>query len=73
MRQDFGPDSGLDLLITFHPDAGWSLIGAIRMERELSELVGRPVDLVSRRAIERSRKRIRRHAILDSAKTLYAA
>jgi len=73
LRDDFGPGSDLDLLVTFLPEAEWSLIDSIQMEGELSELVGRPVDLVSRRAIERSRNPIRRQAILGSAKTIYAA
>jgi len=43
------------------------------MEAELSALLGRKVELVSRRAIERSPNWIRRRAILDSAKPYYVA
>jgi predicted nucleotidyltransferase len=43
------------------------------MQDELQEILGRQVDLVSRRAIEHSHNWIRRKAILESAETLYAA
>jgi hypothetical protein len=43
------------------------------MEEELSQLLGRKADLVSRRAVERSRNYIRRRAILESAQVIYAA
>jgi len=45
----------------------------VRMEDELSVMFGRDVDLVSRRGIEASRNSIRRRAILESAKVIYAA
>jgi hypothetical protein len=72
LRQDFGPDSDLDFLYTFTDDAhwGWEIV---TIGDELTQIVGRPVDLVSRRAIERSRNRIRRESILNSARVLYAA
>jgi predicted nucleotidyltransferase len=43
------------------------------MEEKLSALLGRKVDLVSRRAIERGSNWIRRKAILDTAEPFYAA
>ncbi len=70
---DFGPDSDVDLLVTFTADARWSLLDHVRMQDELSALVGRRVDLISRKGIERSRNYIRRRAILDSARVIYAA
>jgi predicted nucleotidyltransferase len=73
LREDFGPDSDIDLLVRFAPDADWSLLDRARMERELVELLGREVDLVSRSAVEASPNWIRRNEILGTAKTLYAA
>ena len=67
LREDFRPDSDLDLLVTFTPDADPSLLDHVAMEEELSDIVGRKVDLVSQRAIERSSNWIRRKAILDNA------
>ena len=73
LRDDFGPDSDLDLLVTFSPDADWSLLDHIRMQQELADLLGRPVDLVSRRAIERSANPLRRREILSNTRNIYVA
>ncbi len=73
LRDDFHPESDLDLLVSFAPDAEWSLFDHARMQQELAELLGREVDLVSRRAIERSENWIRRDAILSSARILYVS
>jgi predicted nucleotidyltransferase len=73
LREDFDPQSDLDLLVTFAPDAAWSLLDHIQMQNELAELVGRPVDLVSRRAIERSHDAFPRHEILGTARSVYVA
>jgi len=72
LRDDFSDRSDLDLLVTFAPDADWSLLDHVRMQMELSDLLGRPVDLVSRRAIERSSNPIRRREILGTARIVYA-
>jgi uncharacterized protein len=36
LRDDFGPDSDLDVLVTFAPEADWSLFDHLRMEEELT-------------------------------------
>jgi uncharacterized protein len=73
LREDFGPDSDIDLLVRFAPEARHSLFDMVRMQDGLTELLGRQVDLVSRRGIEASRNPIRRQAILESAEVIYAA
>lgn len=73
LRDDFRPDSDVDVLVTFAPEADWSLFDHVVMEEELSALLGRKVDLVSRRAIERSSNWLRRKAILETAEPYYAA
>lgn len=73
LRDDFRPDSDIDLLFRLKPDADWSLLDHARMERELEQLLGRRVDLVSRAAIERSPNWIRRKEILETSRPLYAA
>ena len=73
LRDDFRPDSDVDVLVSFAPDADWSLLDHMAMEEELAGILGRKVDLVSRRAVERSANRIRRQAILSSAEVVYAA
>jgi len=63
----------VDLLVTFASDANWGLFEHERMERELTALLGRNVDLVSRRAIESSSNALRRSAILAGAVPVYVA
>lgn len=67
LRADFGPDSDVDLLVTFLPEADWGLIEHAAMEEELAGLLQRPVDLLTRRAIERSANQARRVSILADA------
>jgi predicted nucleotidyltransferase len=73
LRDDFAPDSDMDVLISFAQDAPWNLFDLVKMEDELSPLLERQVDLVERRAIERSENYIRRRHILNSAETIYVA
>ena len=72
LRPDFRPDSDVDILATFAQDADWSIFDHAQMESELAEIFGRKVDLVSRRAVERSDNWIRRDAILRTAESLFA-
>jgi len=72
-RGEEGPASDVDLLVTFAPDAEWGLLDHVRMQRELEGLLGREVDLVSRRALERGENPLRSRAILASAEPLYVA
>ena len=71
LRDDFRADSDIDLLVTFAPDARWSLIDHVKIEDELSALLGRKVDLISKKGVERSENWIRRRNILDSAELVY--
>ncbi len=67
LRDDFRPDSDVDVLVTFAPDGRWGLLDFVAMQEDLSAILGRQVDLVSRRAVENSDNWIRREAILGSA------
>lgn len=73
LREDFGPESDIDLLYTFEPGARISLFDLDDIEAEFESLLGRQVDLVSRSAIERSGNWYRRRHIFDTAQLLYAA
>ena len=73
LRDDFGPGSDIDVLVSFAEDARHSLFDMVRMEAELKEIFGREVDLVERAGVEQSRNYLRRKAILQSAETIYAA
>ena len=69
---DFSPESDLDLLISFSPDADWGLLDHVQMQQELQELLQRNVDLVSKRAIEQSGNWMRRKEILTTARVLFS-
>jgi uncharacterized protein len=73
LRDDFRPDSDVDVLVTFAPDAEWGLFDMVDMQDELEKIFGRKVDLVSRRGIEASRNYLRRKAILSSAEVIHVA
>src|SRR5713226_2509755 len=73
LRPDFRPDSDVDVLVTFAPGAHWTLLDCVRMQQELTGIIGRPVDLVRRRAVEQSSNAIRRRQLLESAETVYAS
>src|SRR5512137_84011 len=73
LRDDFRPDSDLDLLATYAPEARWSLLDRVRMKLELESMLGREVDLLNRRALEKSGADARSAAILAQAQSLYAA
>lgn len=70
-RQDFGPESDVDLLVEFVEGTPVSLFDIVEMQEELSAMTGRPVDLVERRGVEHSENYIRRKHILSTAETLY--
>ena len=70
LRDDFRPDSDVDILVDFKSDARWDLYDLVVMREELSELLGRWVDLVERQALVNP---FRRREILSHKETLYAA
>jgi len=67
---DFGPNSDVDVLVTFVPEARWSLMDWADMVDDLGEIFRRPVDLVEKQGL---RNPFRRKAILDSAEVIHAA
>ncbi len=71
LRDDFNPESDLDVLVTFAPEANWSLFDHLRMEHELSKVLNRKIDLFTRRAVEQSHNWMRRQEILGTAEVIY--
>jgi predicted nucleotidyltransferase len=71
LREDFGPESDLDFLVVYTPGAKVTLLDEAQMVEELEVICGRPVDLVSKKAVEHSKNWIRRKAILESAVVVY--
>lgn len=73
LRDDFRADSDIDVLLTPAHDARLTLFDLKDMQDEQGRVFGRKVDLVRRRGLESSRSCLRRAAILDSARVVYAA
>ena len=71
-RGEGGGNSDVDLLVDFLPEARVGLLELGALKEELEEKLGRPVDLLSRRAVERSANPYRRRAILAAPVTVYA-
>ena len=72
LRDDFGPDSDVDFLVRFQNDDAGPWMGKLAgLEQEISQLIGRKVDVVSRPAVEESENYLRRRHILLSARTIY--
>jgi len=75
LRNDFRPDSDLDFLYTpgpgFRRDLAYGPWAHNRMADELSEGLGRKVDLIERSQIEKHRNWIRRKHILSTAQPVY--
>jgi predicted nucleotidyltransferase len=64
LREDYRPDSDVDVLVEFEPDHGPGFIGLMKMENELSLLLGgRKVDLVTEKFLNR---RIRNRVLADA-------
>jgi uncharacterized protein len=69
LGDDFHPDSDVDVLVAFEPEARVGFVTLSRMQRELSELFQRSVDLVPMDGL----KPIIRESVLSSAQEVYAA
>jgi hypothetical protein len=70
LRDDFRPDSDVDVLVLLADDAPWDLFDWVDMIDQLKAIFGRQVDLVEKTAITNP---FRRHHILRNRKVIYAA
>jgi uncharacterized protein len=69
LREDFRPDSDIDVLVTFAPNDGWSLFDVMNLQRDLESIVHRPVDLIEKRDLKNP---FRRSEILRTHQVIYA-
>jgi len=69
LRDDFGPESDLDFLVSFEEGAGWDLWDLVAMREDLVELTGREVDMVVKEAL---RNPYRREEILTHREVIHA-
>jgi len=70
LREDFRPDSDIDVLVSFELDGGITFDNRVEMLDELAEIFGRGVDLVEKDTI---RNPFRRYDILTTKEVVYAA
>ena len=73
LRDDFRPDSDIDVLVTFQEDGGFTFDNRVEMLDEIEKIFGRKVDLIERKIVERSENYIRRRHILQSLEPVYVA
>ncbi|MCC6612620.1 MAG: nucleotidyltransferase domain-containing protein [Anaerolineae bacterium] len=71
LRDDFRPDSDVDVLVTFDEQFKPRLEDLLQMEDELRALLGRDVDLGTRKSVIQDANYLRRRAILDSTLVIY--
>tara|TARA_R110000782_G_scaffold103991_2_gene191464 strand:- start:6910 stop:7218 length:309 start_codon:yes stop_codon:yes gene_type:complete len=72
LRGDFRPTSDVDVLVEIVPGARFSTFDLVIAQRELSELLGRRVDLFTKRSVESSARAAIRE-ILSTAERMYVA
>jgi len=73
LREDFGRRSDIDVLVEFEQEYRPALCELVEMQEELAQIFGQKVDLVERRAVEKSENYIRRRHILQSLESIYVA
>ncbi len=73
LREDFRSDSDIDIIVSFEDNSTWGILELVRMKRELKTLLGREVDLMTKKSIEQSHNWIRRQEILGTAQIVYVA
>lgn len=70
LREDFRSDSDVDVLVSFEPEAPWSLFDLVVMIDELEAIFGRKVDLVEKDAV---RNPFLKRSIARDMEVIYAA
>ncbi len=70
VRDDFGPDSDVDVMVQFAPEARVGLFELVEIKDELSKLFGREVDVMTKGTI---RNPFRRRSIARDLTVIYAA
>jgi len=70
LTDSFGPNSDIDVLVSFDAECRYSLLDLAKMKQELEALFGREVDLVEKASL---RNPFRKHSILNTMEIVYAA
>jgi predicted nucleotidyltransferase len=72
LRDDFGPESDIDVLVTFEPSARPTLLTLARMEEELERIFKRRVDLLERAGLDQCSNPYIRTPVISSLRVIYA-
>jgi predicted nucleotidyltransferase len=70
LRDDFGPDSDIDVMLKFKPGHGFTFFNTPEIQDDLKRIFGRPVDVIEKGRI---RNPFRRQGIMSNYRVVYAA
>ncbi|NEQ40606.1 MAG: DNA polymerase subunit beta [Okeania sp. SIO3I5] len=73
LRDDFSSESDLDLLISYLPSASRGLLEKIELKEKFEKLFNRPVDLISKTSMEKSKNWLKLQESLSLAEVIYHA
>jgi len=71
LRADFNAQSDVDILVTFAPEIKRSLFDLMHMAEELEPLLGRKVDILTKKSVQRSHNWLRKQHILTNSEVIY--
>ena len=71
LRDDFRPDSDIDILVTFIRNINISLLQFVDLEYQLKDLLKRNVDLIEKSVVDKDFNWIRRQGILNNYQVIY--
>ena len=71
LRDDFGKDSDIDILVTFAPQAKHSLLDLVHIIDELKYLLKRKVDVLTKKSVKANHNWLRKQEILNTAQIIY--
>ncbi len=71
LSDDFDTESDIDVMVDFDRNADWGLLDHVQMQQELEEILGRKVDLITKRALNYSSNRILQEEISSTAEVVF--
>jgi len=73
IRNELREDSDVDVLISFKDNVKYTLFDMVHIQKELENMFERKVDVITKKGLENSRNHIRKKAIFNEAKLIYAS
>jgi hypothetical protein len=72
LTDKYNNNSDIDVLVSFSDKTSYGFFELYEIKEELEKLLGRKVDLLTKRGVNNSRNYIRRKSIFDNSKLVYA-